>query len=262
MNTFCPSRASLRSWLRQAGRGALGAAVFALLPALGHAQYTTASEAVSADDRAALAQMARAWVEPALQSALEEAPQGLLRPEVVMGALDSRLRLAPCQRIEPYLPPGTRLWGRSRIGLRCLEGPVHWNVFVPLVVKAWGPAWVLRRSVPGGTALAQEDADQADIDWAAHPSAVLATPESWLGQQAAFALQAGQPLRANMVRPTPVFPRGAQVRVKSIGSGFHVVANGEALDAGVEGQAARVKLSNGQVVTGTVRPGQVVEVKL
>ena len=91
---------------------------------------------------------------------------------------------------------------------------------------------------------------------------MLATPESWLGQQAAFALQAGQPLRANMVRPAPVFPRGAQVRVKSIGSGFHVVANGEALDAGVEGQAARVKLSNGQVVTGTVRPGQVVEVKL
>jgi flagella basal body P-ring formation protein FlgA len=225
------------------------------------AQYA-AAESVSSGDRALLAQMARDWLEPALTTTLAENPDSLLRPEIIMGALDSRLRLAPCNRIEPYLPPGTRLWGRSRIGLRCLEGRVHWNVFVPVTIKAWGPAWVLRRPVPGGTVLTQDDADMAEMDWAEHSSNVLATPESWVGQQAAYALQPGNTLRANMVRPVPAFNRGAQVRVKSGGSGFQVILTGLAMDAGIEGQAVRVKLNNGKIVTGTVNPDQTVEVRL
>ena len=239
----------------------MGAALWLGMSAVANAQYA-AAESVSANDRALLAQMARDWLEPALNTTLSENPDSILRPEVVMGALDARLRLAPCQQIEPYLPPGTRLWGRSRIGLRCLQGRVHWNVYVPVTIKAWGPAWVLRRPVPGGTILTQDDAEIAEMDWAEQSASVLATPESWVGEQAAFALQPGQTLRSNMVRPVPAFSRGAQVRVKSVGSGFHVVVSGEAMDAGVVGQPVRVQLSGGKIITGTVRKGQIVEVRL
>ena len=41
------------------------------------------------------------------------APAG--RIEVEVGTLDPRLKLAPCERIEPYLPTGTRLWGKGHI---------------------------------------------------------------------------------------------------------------------------------------------------
>ena len=73
-------------------------------------------------------------------------PAGVTRVEVLVGQLDPRLRLAPCERIEPYLPPNTRLWGKSRIGLRCAQGPSHWNVFLPITVKAYGRALVARRA--------------------------------------------------------------------------------------------------------------------
>lgn len=244
--------------------GAAQAFMTALLLMVGtgaNAQFA-AAEPISANEQTLLAQMARDWLEPALNTTLRENPDSVLRPEVIMGALDSRLRLAPCQQIEPYLPPGTRLWGRSRIGLRCLQGRVRWNVYVPVTIKAWGPAWVLRRPVPSGTLLTQEDAEVAEIDWAEQAATVLATPETWVGQQAAFALQPGQTLRSNMVRPIPSFARGAQVRVKSVGSGFHVVVSGEAMDEGVVGQPVRVKLGGGKVINGTVRQGQIVEVKL
>jgi flagella basal body P-ring formation protein FlgA len=241
----------------------LAGVLLSMISAASLAQVPLASgAAATANDRAHLAQMARDWIEPALVNTLSEVPDNVLRPEILMGSLDSRLRLAPCARIEPYLPSGTRLWGRSRIGLRCIEGDVHWNVFVPVTVKAWGPAWVLKRPVPAGTMLTQDDADIAEIDWAEQSSNVLATPDSWVGQQAAFSLAPGQALRFNMVRPTPVFTRGSQVRVKSVGSGFHVVVSGQAMDEGIVGQAARVKLSSGKIITGTVRTGQVVEVRL
>src|SRR6185369_7269807 len=65
----------------------------------------------------------------ALEQATTTAAHGA-RIEVVVGALDPRLRLAPCDRIEPFLPAGMRLWGRSRIGLRCKEGRTNWSVYL------------------------------------------------------------------------------------------------------------------------------------
>ena len=49
------------------------------------------------------------------------------RVEVTLGELDPRLRLAPCNRIDPFVPPGQRLWGRSKVGLRCADG-ARWTV--------------------------------------------------------------------------------------------------------------------------------------
>jgi len=231
--------------------GLLLVSVF-LWPVTSHAQAAT---------NPGLEQMAREFVQPSLGTALEQEGSPL-RPEVVMGSLDARLRLAPCAKVEPHLPAGTRLWGRSRIGLRCVDGPTRWNVFVPVTVKAWGPAWVIKHPVASGATLTQDDAQIAEIDWAEHNASVLASPALWVGQQAAYALQPGQALRQNMVRAAPAFAAGALVKVSSAGNGFQVVVTGEALGPGLNGQNARVKLPGGRVVTGLVRDGQTVELDL
>lgn len=242
----------------------LAAAGMAFLMPLAHAQTLSVQTAPSpaVDGETGLEQLAGQWLQPTIAAVLGQEGGGALRPEVILGHLDRRLRLAPCQRVEPYLPPGTRLWGRSRIGLRCLEGPVRWNVFLPVTVRAWGPAWVLRRPVAPGAVLTQEDADIAEIDWAEQHAAVLADTELWIGQQAAYALQAGQALRQNMVRPVPAFGPGAQVRIASQINGLQVMAVGESLGAGIAGQTVKIRLRNGRVVTGTVRPDQIVDVRL
>lgn len=208
-----------------------------------------------------LEQLARDWLQPAVTQAMatQELP---LRAEVSVGSLDSRLRLAPCGAIEPYLPANTRLWGRTQIGLRCVDGMVRWNVFVPVTVRAFGPAWVLKAPVPAGETLTSEHAERADIDWAAHPSPVLALPDRWIGRQAAFALSPGQPLRENMVRAPQAFEANAPVKVRSGGAGFSVTVVGQALSEGLVGQPARVRLPSGRVVTGVVRADQTVELAL
>lgn len=217
------------------------------------------AQAPAAPAAATLEQMARAFVEPTLQANAPELADMPLRPEVVMGSLDTRLRLAPCNKVEPHLPAGTRLWGRSRIGLRCVDGPTRWNVYVPVTVKAWGPAWVLRHPVASGTMLSQDDAELAEIDWAAQSASVLAHPSLWVGQTAAYTLQPGQALRQNMVRVLPAFAAGALVKVSSAGTGFQVVVTGEAMGPGRLGQTTRVRLPGGKVVTGLVRDDQTVE---
>lgn len=209
-----------------------------------------------------LEQLARDFVAPSLNGSLAPAGQAPLRPEVVVGTLDTRLRLAPCNKVEPHLPAGTRLWGRSRIGLRCVDGPTRWNVFVPVTVKAWGQAWVLRHPVASGATLTQDDAEMAEIDWAEQAASVLASPALWVGRQAAYTLQPGQALRQNMVRAAPAFAAGALVKVSSAGTGFQVVVTGEAMGPGIEGQPTRVRLPGGKVVNGLVRDAQTVEIDL
>lgn len=185
-----------------------------------------------------------------------------LRIEVVVGALDSRLRLAPCTQVQPYVPPGSRLWGKTRLGLRCLTGETKWNVFIPVTIRAWGQAWVVRRDVAAGVVLTQADGMVAEVDWADEASPVMAEPAAWVGQVATRALSTGQALRQSMVRAAQVFQAGAQVRVLTQGPGFQISADGQALSPGVVGQMTRVRMDGGRVMSGTVLDARTVQVEM
>jgi flagella basal body P-ring formation protein FlgA len=244
------------SGLSKVMRSAL--AVLAVL-ACGFVQLPAQAEGVSS--QAELPALAQRWLQHALaeQGARMDPP---LHLQASLGALDGRLHLAACARVEAYLPPGSRLWGASRVGLRCLQGPTRWNVTMPVTVKATGLAWVLRRDVAPGTALEPDDLMQAEVDWAAEASPVLAGPQPWLEQVASRALSTGQTLRQNMVRPAQVFQAGAAVRVLVSGGGFQISSLGQALSPGVVGQLARVRMDNGRVLSATVLDARTVRLEI
>lgn len=206
-------------------------------------------------------QSSQAWAEQMLAQ-LPPDVKGPLRMEVSVGSLDSRLKLAPCGQVEPYLPPNTRLWGRSRLGLRCVDGVTRWSVFLPVTVKAFGPAWVLRGPVAQGAVLTADDAEQSEVDWAEDRSPVLADPALWVGQIATRSAMPGQAIRQSMVRAPLAFQAGTQVRVVAQGSGFSISSDGQALTVGVIGQTARVRMENGRILTGTVLDARTVELAM
>jgi len=123
-----------------------------------HAQQVTTPQELAA--------LTQQWVDQALTQLPADASP--LRMQVSVRQLDPRLNLAPCARVEPYLPPGARLWGRTRLGLRCLEGQTRWNAFLPITVQAFGPAWVLTGNVATGATLTEQDAMQAE--WTGRPN--------------------------------------------------------------------------------------------
>ena len=201
------------------------------------------------------------WLDNAVAGSLP-AGSSPLRMEVTVGELDSRLRLAPCTRVEPYLPVGTRLWGKTRLGLRCLEGSTKWNVFLPVTIKAYGQAWVVKGQVSAGAALTPGDVMEAEVDWAEQREAIISNADLWLGQVANRALASGQALRQGMIRPAQVFRAGAQVRVLAQGTGFSITSDGQALSAGVVGQSARIKMDNGHVMSGEVLDSRTVRLEI
>ncbi len=205
--------------------------------------------------------MAQRWVNEAVPKA-QKLESRALRMEGVVGALDSRVKLAACANIEAYVPPGSRLWGRSRVGMRCVDGITRWNVTLPVTVKAMGEAWVVRTQVAAGANVMESDITLGEVDWAEDPSPVITDRASWLGQTASRVLSTGQALRQNMVRPAQVFQAGAPVKIVAQGPGFQISSEAQALSAGVIGQQARVRMDNGRIATGTVLDVRTVKIDL
>ena len=96
-----------------------------------------------------------------------------VRVEVEVGQLAPRLKLAPCQKVEPYLPSGLPAWGRTRVGLKCVQGSKLWNVSLPVVVHVWSRSLVTTAALPAGTVLQANHLGQAEVDLAAAPGAAL-----------------------------------------------------------------------------------------
>jgi flagella basal body P-ring formation protein FlgA len=189
-------------------------------------------------------------------------PGAAPRIEVTLGQLDPRLRLAPCQRIEPYLPNGVRLWGRARIGLRCVDGPTKWNVYLPVTVKVFGQAVVATTGTQVGNVLGQADVTLAEVDLAEDNSPAIADPNLAIGHALNRALRPGQAVRQSDLKPRQWFAAGDTVKVIAQGSGFAVAGEGQALTNGLEGQMARVRTESGRVVTGVATGDRQVELSL
>jgi flagella basal body P-ring formation protein FlgA len=185
-----------------------------------------------------------------------------LRVQVHVGQLDARLKLAPCNQVQPYLPAGIRLWGAARVGLRCVDAGVRWNVFLPVQVDVYGPGLVAAAALPAGTLLTAADLRPAEVNLSALPSPALNDGALAVGRALARPLAAGQAVQTADLRARQWFAAGDTVRLVAAGSGWRIHGEGQALNAGLEGQTVRVRTESGRVVTGTAAGERQVELAL
>jgi flagella basal body P-ring formation protein FlgA len=226
----------------------LGPMLFALIAPLG------ASAAV-------LDEPVTQQVQALAEQASRQAAPGL-RVGVRVGQLDPRLRLAPCSAVQPYLPTGTRLWGAARIGLRCADPGVRWNVFLPVTVDVFGPGLIAAAPLAVGAVITPADLKPATVNLSAEPSPALTASELAVGRTLARPLAAGEPLRAADLRARQWFAAGDTVRIRAVGNGWRIHGEGQALNPGLEGQTVRVRTESGRVVSGVAVAERQVEVAL
>jgi flagella basal body P-ring formation protein FlgA len=214
----------------------------------------------NAEDAPALA---ASLVDQVRSLALDKATApGAGRVEVVVGQLDPRLHLAPCERIEPYLPPNVRLWGKSRIGLRCTQGRTAWNVYLPIAVKVWGRALVVPAGAAAGSVLADSDLADAEVDLAEEFTPVFVDKKLVVGRTLGQPLRPGQAVRQAHIKSRQWFAAGETVKVVAVGDGFALEGVGQALTNGIEGQPAKVRTESGRVVTGVATADRRLELTL
>jgi len=209
--------------------------------------------ALAASAAAEPADPVRAFIERQL-------PAGSGRVEITVGELDRRMQLAPCGRIEPHLLPGTRLWGRTAIGVRCVDG-ARWSVALPITVTVFGQALVAQEPLPAGTAPHPAALRPVEVELTREPGTPVTDPAQLVGRVLTRAVPAGHVLRVEHLRVLPTVAAGDPVRIQLVGQGFAIQTEGQALAPASEGQPIRVRTEAGRVLGGTLR-GRTVDVRL
>jgi flagella basal body P-ring formation protein FlgA len=86
-------------------------------------------------------------------------------------------------------------------------------------------------------------------------------PAQLVGKTLIRPVAAGQVIRTEHLRATPVVSAGDPVAIKVVGQGFVIQSEGQALAAAGDGQSVRVRTESGRILSGTLR-GRTVEVRI
>jgi len=178
---------------------------------------------------------------------------------ITVGQLDSRLSLPACESIEPFIPTGGRLWGKTTVGVRCTT-PTAWTVYLQATVKVTGEYVATRAPLAQGQTIGANDVALVTGDLSALPSGIVTSLSQAVGRTTGVSIPSGLPLRADALRNVPSVQQGQSVRLVSSGPGFQVSAEGKAVTTGMDGQIVQARTPSGQLVSGVAKPGGVVEV--
>lgn len=178
---------------------------------------------------------------------------------VEVGAIDPRLNLPACAAPEPFLPNGSRAWGKTSVGVKCTT-PSPWTVYIPAVVHVTGDYLAATRPLAQGQTIGPGDIVAVKGDLTTLPPGIVMDPAQAIGYTVSRSVTVGAPLRTDSLRSQNAVTQGQKVRLISNGPGFSVSAEGIALANGSDGQMVQVRTSGNQVASGVARSGGIVEV--
>ncbi len=179
--------------------------------------------------------------------------------QVEVGQIDQRITLPKCETLEPFLPPGSRLWGKTSVGVRCNK-LVSWTIYVQAEVKVMGNVLHIVRPVSRDQVIDYSDITSQVVNLTEMPEGALTEHAQVIGKIAVTNLTAGQPLRQNMLRAPFVILRGQNVKLMITGRGFSISSEGHALTDAPEGQLVQVRNPAGRIISGLAKQDAIVEV--
>ncbi|WP_076591617.1 flagellar basal body P-ring formation chaperone FlgA [Herminiimonas arsenitoxidans] len=178
--------------------------------------------------------------------------------QVTVGAIDPRMKLPACTVPEGFLPPASKAWGKTTVGIRC-NAPSAWTIYVSAQVRVHGEYIAAAAPLAQGQTITQGDIAKVKGDLTNLPSGVITDASLAIGRTAATTISLGSPLRQDALRNQQAIQQGQAVRVVFNGDGFSVSSEARALNNANEGQLTQVRTPAGQVVSGIAKLGGIVE---
>jgi flagellar basal body P-ring formation protein FlgA len=230
---------------------ALATLLMVAVPTLGAGNGPVAMESIAHIEKAA-----HSYVESLL-------PPGSGDAQITVLPIDSRLRLAQCgSALAAQLPPGTNLTARATVNVSC-AGPVHWSVYVPVVVESRIAVLVLKHAVARQSRLTADDVTLDTRRMAGTVTAYLSSVSELAGRTVRRPLPIGTALSVEMFDADTVVHRGQEVTLVAGGGAIEIRAAGRAMTDAPAGARIQVQnLSSMTVVEGVVESADVVRVAL
>ncbi|MHB1174834.1 MAG: flagellar basal body P-ring formation chaperone FlgA [Sulfuriferula sp.] len=178
---------------------------------------------------------------------------------ISVNKLDPRLDLAACAAPQAFMPTGSRVWGKTTVGVRCTV-PTPWTVYIQAKVSVVAAYIVTAAPLAQGQIVSATDLATMQGDLTTLPAGIITDATQAIGRTVTMSLQAGTALRQDSLRSVPAVQQGQTVRLVSIGPGFQVSSEGQALTSAGEGQLVQARTQAGQMIRGIAKAGGIVEV--
>ncbi|WP_244133688.1 flagellar basal body P-ring formation chaperone FlgA [Burkholderia gladioli] len=247
--------------LRQPVAGILRVSTRAALPPAGDTATGAAPAQAQAAPPVPEGQQDPEAIRQAALAFLRQQTAGLPGKAIVTVAPAFPRGLAACTGLEPFLPTGARLWGRTTVGVRC-AGAKPWTLYLQSKISVQGTYYVAARALSPGEVLTAADLVAHDGDLTQLPLAIITDPGQAVGGTSLVRVAAGLPLRQDMLRSAASVTIGQTVRVVAAGKGFTISSEGSVMNNAGPGQQVRVRLAAGQIVTAVVKDSGTVEIPL
>lgn len=153
-----------------------------------------------------------------------------------------------CPAPQFSLPGNSRLWGTMSVAANCDQQ----RRYIQVEVQVTGDYVVVNRQVPRGATLSVADVviKQGRLDTL--PARAVLNPQQIVDAVSVRDLLPDQPLTLSMVRQPWRVKAGQPVIVIAQGDGFNASGEGRALNNATATQRVRVRMGNGQIVSGSV----------
>lgn len=166
---------------------------------------------------------------------------------------------AQCDHLQSFLPSGARLRSRMSVTVRC-QNPQTWTLHVQAELSVDGFYYVSNRSLQVGEIISLDDLLAREGDLLRLPPNTVIDPSLAIGYITTQRINTGTTIKSTALRDPQSIQRGQSVRTVARGNGFLATGEGQALQSGAPGSQIQVRVSSGQVITGTVLDAQTVQV--
>ncbi|WP_313383054.1 flagellar basal body P-ring formation chaperone FlgA [Pantoea sp.] len=153
-----------------------------------------------------------------------------------------------CEAPQFSLPGNSRLWGPMSVAATCGDT----RRFLQVQVQVTGQYLVATRLLARGTTASAADFRLQSGRLDTLPARTLLDVSSVADAIVLRDIQPGQPVTLSMMRQPWRVKAGQSVMVIASGEGFNASGEGKALNNAILAQSVRVRMGNGQVVSGKV----------
>ncbi|WP_018610366.1 flagellar basal body P-ring formation chaperone FlgA [Uliginosibacterium gangwonense] len=203
---------------------------------------------------------------PAIKAVIEKTLQGQTvnvpgQASFEIGEFVLNPRYQTCTDWAATLPAGTRAWGKISVNVRCTQG-VTGNFYVPVRVRIDGRYVVATHALSPGQTIGEADLRIVEGELTTQAPDLVLDPQQAVGRVTRGFIITEHPVRLSQLRLETLVQAGQDVKVMVEGQGFSVGNMGTAIDSGAKGDTIRVRLQNGQIISGVVRDKGLIETRL
>ena len=175
--------------------------------------------------------------------------------------LDRQLKLAHCQDMEAAIPNGSRPWGKTSVAIKCgsIDSVSKWTLYVQANVAVFADYVVAAEPLSQGQMINSKQIMLQNGDITRLPSGVYTAISQVIGSTAKMSLTAGAVLRQDTVKLPLLIRQGQSVTLTSVGNGFQITAQGNAMNNAELNQIVQVKMASGKLVSGLANAQGAVE---